>query len=152
MGTAVPPLDRRPAYLPAGYALRHTFDGGREPALGWDPEQTLLVYTTGWSPDELTSPLLVCVGRAGAPDLIATSPAYAEPLDIGVAGVAAVYHDGLQVARLDAGSDFAGVDWRRGEVHSLTARSDTGTFAVRGPRSLPQSELVATLRSLSPGT
>jgi hypothetical protein len=144
-------LERTPAHVPEGWKLRYTLAGGREPGLGWVAEQTVLVYTRGWSPQDFTTPLMVCVGRADAPDLTGTSPEHGEPLDVGVAGVAATYHDGILVPRLDDARDFAGTSWRRGDVHSVTARSATGTFAVRGPRSLPREELVATLLSLSPG-
>jgi hypothetical protein len=144
-------LDRRPAHLPDGYTLRYTLEGGREPAFGWVPEQTVMVYTRGWSPQDFTFPLMVCVGRADAPDLTGTSAEFGEQLDLGLPGVHAVYHDGIQTARLDDARDFAGTTWKRGDVHSVTARSASGTFAVRGPRSLPRAELVDTLLSLSPG-
>lgn len=144
-------LDRRPGYLPPGYTERYCLPGGREPGFGWIEQQVVLVYTTGWSQLDFSSPLVVVVGREGAPELIGASPAHAEPLDIGVAGVAAVYHDGILTPRLNETRDFAGTTWMRGHVHSITARSAAGTFAVRGPGSLPRSELIATLLSLSPG-
>ncbi len=144
-------LDRRPGYLPDGYTLRYTLAGGREPAFGWVEEQVMLVFTRGWSRDDFGSPLVVCVGGPDAPELVGTSPAHGEELDLGIPSLQAVYHDGIQAARLDELRDFAGVVWRTGHVHSVTARSWLGTFAVRGPRHLPRSELVATLLSLSPG-
>jgi hypothetical protein len=144
-------LDRRPGYLPPGYTERYRLPGGREPGFGWIEQQVVLVYTTGWSRLDFSSPLVVVVGRDGAPDLVGTSPGHAEPLDLGVPGVVAAYHDGILAARLDEMRDFAGTTWKRGDVHSITARSASGTFAVRGPRSLPRSELIATLLSLSPG-
>jgi hypothetical protein len=144
-------LERRPTYLPEGYTLRYQVGGGKEPGLGWTEEQVVLMYTRGWSREDFSLPLMVCVGGAGAPDLIGTTPAHAQPIDPGAAGVEAVYHDGIQVARLDDARDFAGLTWKCGDVHSITARSTSGTFAVRGPRSLAFAELLATLLSLSPG-
>ena len=151
-GQAMSPLlDRRPGYLPDGYSLRYTSAGGREPGFGWIEEQVVLVYTRGWSRDDFSSPLVACVGGPGAPDLIGTVPAHGQPFDLGVDGVAAVYHDGMLTSRLDESRDFAGTTWRRGDTHSITARSPLGTFAVRGPRNLESAELVATLLSLRPG-
>jgi hypothetical protein len=144
-------LERRPERLPSGYSLRYSLSDGREPGFGWVKEQTVLVYTRGWAPEDFTFPLVVCVGRAGAPDPVGTSPDHGEPLDLGVPGVEAVYHDGILSARLDGADDFAGTAWQQGSVHSVTARSATGAFAVRGPRGLERDELVATLLSLSPG-
>lgn len=144
-------LDRRPTQLPAGYTLRYCVEGGREPGFGWIAGQVVLVYTRGWSRDDFGSPLVVCVGEAGAPDLVGTSAAHAQPLDLGLAGVDAVYHDGMLTARLDETRDFAGTTWSSGGAHSVTARSASGSFAVRGPRDLDRAELVATLLSLSPG-
>ena len=144
-------LDRRPAYLPEGYTLRYASKGGREPGFGWIVEQVVLVYTRGWSREDFSSPLVVCIGSSGAPDLIGTGPAYGEALDLGLAGVAGMYHDGMLTSRLDESRDFAGTTWRQGDTHSITARSAVGTFAVRGPRGLDCSELVATLLSLRPG-
>jgi hypothetical protein len=143
-------LDRRPEHLPPGYTLRYTLTGGKEPGLGWVEEQTVLVYTLGWERDDFTTPVVVCVGRPDAPDLVGTSADYAEEVDLDLPGVRVVYHDGIQTPRLDDARDFAGLVWQRGGVHSVTARSDRGTFAVRGPRSVPRAELVATLVSLSP--
>jgi hypothetical protein len=145
-------VERRPAHLPAGYALRCALPGGREAGFGWIAEQTILVYTRGWERADFAMPLVVVVGRAGAPALIGTEEAFAQSLDLGVGGVDAAYFDGITVPRLDAARDFAGVAWRTGEVHSITARSATGTFAVRAPRTVPRDELVAVLVSLAPGT
>ena len=144
-------LERRPDYLPEGYTLRYLVAGGKEPGFGWTDEQVVLIYTRGWSREDFSLPMMVCVGGVGAPDLVGTSPAHAQPIDLGAGGVEAVYHDGIQVARLDDARDFAGLTWKRGDVHSVTARSASGTFAVRGPLSLPLAELLATLLSLSPG-
>jgi len=144
-------LDRRPGHVPTGFSLRYTLGGGREPGLGWVEEQMVLVYTRGWAPQDFTFPLVVCIGAPDAPALVGTSEDHARPLDLGVAGVTAVYHDGIVTARLQD-NDFAGTAWRQGGVHSVTARSDSGTFAVRGPRDLPAEELVAVLLSLSPGS
>jgi hypothetical protein len=144
-------LERRPAYVPDGYALRYTVEGGREPGLGWVAEQTLLVYTRGWSRTDFSVPLVVVVGRPDAPDLVGTSADFGLPFDVDVPGVRTTYHDGTLVPLLDATREFRGTHWQSGTVHSLTARSEVGTFAVRGPRALPRSELVAVLLSLSPG-
>lgn len=143
-------LERRPSRVPDGYSLRYTLTDGREPGFGWAREQTVLVYTRGWSPSDFTFPLMVCLGRADGPDLVGTRADRAQALDIGVPGVEAVYHDGILTPRLDSARDFAGTEWQQGEVHSITARSAAGAFAVRGPRNLPRDELVATLLSLSP--
>ena len=145
-------LERRPTYLPEGYTLRYLVAGGKEPGFGWVADQVVLMYTRGWSREDFNLPLMVCVGGAGAPDLVGTSPTHAEPIELGAGAVEAVYHDGIQVARLDAARDFAGLTWKRGDVHSITARSAAGTFAVRGPRSLPLAELLATVLSLAPGS
>jgi len=131
--------------------MRYCLEGGREPGFGWIEEQVVLVYTRGWSRDDFGAPLVVCIGAPGAPELIGTSPAHAEPIDVGLPGVEAVYHDGMVTARLDEARDFAGTTWTRGDTHSVTARSGRGTFAVRGPRELDRTELVATLLSLAPG-
>ena len=144
-------VERRPAYLPAGWTFRYALPGGREAGFGWIAEQTVLVYTRGWERDDFTMPLVVVVGRAAAPPLIGTDDAFAQSVDIGLDGVDAAYFDGITVARLDANRDFAGVAWRTGEVHSITARSAGGTFAVRAPRTVPREELVAVLVSLQPG-
>lgn len=145
-------VERRPAHVPAGYAFRYALPGGKEAGFGWIPEQTILVYTRGWDRADFTMPLVVVVGRAGAPPLVGTEEAFAQPIDVGVDGVSAMYFDGITVPRLDDARDFTGVAWRTGEVHSITARSATGTFAVRAPRTVPQDELVAVLLSLSPAT
>lgn len=143
-------LERRPRYLPEGYTLRYLVAGGKEPGLGWAEEQVVLMYTRGWSREDFSMPLMVCVGGVGVPDLIGTSPAHAAPVDLGP-GVAGEYHDGILTARLDELRDFAGTAWQQGEAHSVTARSAAGTFAVRGPRSLPLDELRAVILSMSPG-
>jgi hypothetical protein len=141
-------LERRPAYVPDGYTFRYSVPGGREAGFGWIPEQTILVYTRGWAREDFLVPLVVVVGRAGAPELVGTNAGFGEPVDFGIAGVRAVYHDGIIRPRPDEHRDVAAVAWRSGEVHSITARSDTGTFAVRAPRSVPRDELVAVLASL----
>jgi hypothetical protein len=145
-------VERRPAHLPPGFTFRYALPGGREAGFGWIAEQTILVYTRGWDREDFTMPLVVVVGRAGAPELVGTNDGFAQPLDIGVAGVEARYFDGITVPRLDAARDFAGVAWRTGEVHSITARSAAGTFAVRAPRTVSRDELIAVLVSLSPAT
>src|SRR5207302_8265858 len=111
-------IERRPSYVPQGFSFRYALPGGREAGLGWIAEQTILVYTRGWEREDFTAPLVVVVGRAGAPDLVGTADGFAQPVDVGVPGVAAVYHDGITVPRLDEARDFAGVAWRTGEVHS----------------------------------
>src|SRR5258708_24300032 len=100
-------LDRRPTYLPPDYTLRYSVGGGREPGFGWVEEQVVLVYTRGWSRDDFGSPLVVCVGRPGAPELIGTSPAHGEEVDVGVTGAEALYHRGMLTARLDRLPRFA---------------------------------------------
>jgi len=144
-------VERRPAHLPAGWSFRYALPGGREAGFGWIPEQTVLVYTRGWERADFTMPLVVVVGRAGAPPLVGTEESFAQSVDLGVPGVDAVYFDGITVPRLDANRDFAGVAWRTGEVHSITARSAAGTFAVRAPRTVSREELIAVLVSLDPG-
>jgi mitochondrial fission protein ELM1 len=144
-------IERRPSYVPQGFALRYALPGGREAGFGWIAEQTVLVYTRGWEREDFTTPLVVVVGRTGAPALVGTDEGFAQPVDVGVPGVEAVYFDGITVPRLDDARDFAGVAWRTGEVHSITARSASGTFAVRAPRTVSRDELVAVLVSLNPG-
>jgi mitochondrial fission protein ELM1 len=145
-------IERRPSHIPDGFTFRYALPGGREGGFGWIAEQTILVYTRGWEREDFTTPLVVVVGRAGAPALVGTNEGFAEPVDIDVPGVDAVYFDGITAPRLDEAHDVAGVAWRTGHVHSITARSATGTFAVRGPRTVSRDELVAVLVSLSPAS
>jgi hypothetical protein len=144
--------ERRPTYVPEGYTFRYAVPGGREAGFGWIAEQTILVYTRGWARDDFLVPLVVVVGRAGAPELVGTSAGFGEAVELGVAGVHAVYHDGINVPRVGEHRDHAGVTWRSGDAHSITARSATGTFAVRAPRDVAREELVAVVASLSPAT
>jgi hypothetical protein len=141
-------LDRRPTHVPEGYRLRSTIVGGHEPGLGEISEQVALIYTRGWSLSDWSGPLTVYLGSVGAPELVATNPHHGAPLDVGIDGVSAVYHDGIQTMRSDGFGHFAGLDWATGTAHSITARCSSGTVAVRGPRALPMFELVTVVASV----
>lgn len=134
-----------PGYVPSGFALRRVLDPAQEPGFGRDPNQRIYVYTHGWNEEDWMSPLMIVVGAPGGSPLIGTENRPGTVADLGVASVAAEYHDGVWTAAPDGSGR---VVWNTAFAHSITARSPIMRVAVRGnKRQAPMSDLVAILTS-----
>jgi len=139
-------LDSEPAYVPDGFSLRRRIPQGAEPGFGRIKDQTVLIYTTGWSDSDWNYPLVFYVALPGAPELVATEQRPGSRVEL-PGGLTGEYHDGIWVAQVDAHANFLGMQWREGGTHSITVRTPRASLAVRGPRSLATSELARMLSS-----
>ncbi len=142
-----------PAYLPSGYELSLRVHGSEAGGLGMDASQTGTFYRRATAIEDWRSPLAVYLSGPGAPDLAATEKKQGEQIDLGIVGIKAVYHDGLWMLgqgaeQLDMGDVV--VHWDSSTLHSITARWDGGTCAVRGPkgRGVGYDELINVVKSM----
>jgi len=143
----------RPGFVPPEYSYRHTIEGPAATGFGRIQDQVALFYARGWSNDEMALPLVIHIGPAGAPALWATEGHSGTPIDIGFGETAAVYHDGLwSVGPGEDQSPSPGVllHWEKSSIHSVTARSSHGTYAVRGAKTMgvDTEDLIRVARSL----
>lgn len=144
-------LKQQPHHIPSGYALRQTFEGGIEPGFGFHPNQVIRIYARGWSDRDWICPLLVVLATPDAPDLGATDRAHGSPIDIGLSGVSAIYHDGMWTGTPDAAPKPI---WNTTYAHSITVRSSYIAVAARGNKrdGIDMAELIAVIRSLRTST
>jgi hypothetical protein len=139
-----------PAYITNGFKLRRRLDGAASGGFGESPDQATLVHTRGWRYEDWSFPLMVHVTSAPAKALDGTEHRPGQPVDLGIAGVTAVYHDGVWA--LDAErAEVEGVDqamyWNT-VVHSLTVRTPTLVYGIRAPLDVGLAELIRVARSL----
>lgn len=85
-----------PAYVPAGYELSQRLDGSEAPALGPSTELALM-YRAGNSKEDWRNPLQVYIATSDAATLAATENQPGSQVEMGIADVEAVYHDGWWV-------------------------------------------------------
>ncbi len=118
---------------------------------GRNPDQTILIYTSGWTERDWFCPLVVVIAPAGAAQLVATERRQGTPIDLGLPGVTAVHHDGLWTApETEIGAPAKRPVWNTTFAHSITARSMTLTAAVRANKQrVDTAELVRVLLSLT---
>jgi hypothetical protein len=147
-----------PTYLPGGYKLSLRVHGPEAGGLGMDASQTGMLYRRGTALEDWRNPLAVYVSGSGAPALVATEARQGEQIDLSIVGIEAIYHDGLWMLgqgaeQLEMGDVI--VHWDSSALHSITARWDGGTCAVRGPkgRGVGYDELIKVVKSMfSPGS
>jgi hypothetical protein len=147
-------LEAQPAHLPPGYRFRRKVQGRLFEGFRGDDEQVILVYGRGWTEAEAYRPLFVYVSPpSNGVQLFSTEEQDGQPLDLGVDGARATYHDG----RWELGPGFdarnAGdvtVHWDASEWHSVTVVHPRGVYAVRGSRrnGVGVRELVEVAKSL----
>lgn len=150
----LPMASIRPARIPDGFRLRNRVDGPVAGGFPPEAEQTLLLHTRSWRMEDIRRPLLVFATPDVDQELIGTHDRAGTPVDLGIPGVSAVYHDGVWQVDADIfeaeGLDAA-MRWDTTSVHSLTVRTADRVFGVRAPREIDVEELVAVVRSLPIG-
>lgn len=132
-----------PRYLPAGYKLRSRRNGVEVDPFetygsGCQPVQA--VYTAGATYAEwMRQMLIITMWPTPKAELPATEGRPGLPVNLGVKGALAVYHDGWW-----AFGTSGGLEWRKGQAHSVTVHTGERTYAVRGPDSMA-AEVLATI-------
>lgn len=135
---AVDPLNAKPAYVPPGYALTSSFRGELFAGFRSPGEQTLLIYTRGWSDGRFLRPLAVHIAPPDAsPVLFGTERREGEPIEVRVDRAVGRYHDGRW--SVGAGTDQIDlgpvvVHWDFADEHSVTVQHPRAVCAVRGSR------------------
>lgn len=150
----LPRHEIRPARLPQGFRFRTVIEGPTSGGFIPDVKQTAAVHARGSAPQDRPFPLTVYISLQRDQELIGTHGRAGVPLDL--KGLSpnverAEYHDGIW--HLDARlADAVGYDdalrWHSGDVHSVTVRTATRVYAVRGPRDVPLDDLIGVLASL----
>lgn len=139
-------LFQQPGYVPSGFEPRRTLDSTTEPGFGRDPDQVITIYTHGWDESDWISPLMLVVGTAGSSALVGTENRPGDPIDIGIPGVAAFYHNGVWTAASDGSGR---VVWNTEYAHSISAASTALRVAVRAnKRQVSIAELTRVLQSV----
>ena len=127
-----------PAYTPPGHTLANRIDGERAQGFGFESQQTAFWYKRSDGQGDSHAPLVAYAGPPGAPPLVGTYGGPTRPIDVGVAGVDAAYHDGIWTSGPGAIETHFGpswvLHWQQEGVHSITARWSGGVYAVRGAR------------------
>ena len=147
-------LHAKPAYVPPGYRFIRRLKGRSMEGFPGEDDQVLLIYGRGWSDEDARRPLHVFVSPpTNGAQLFSTEAQAGEPVDIGLDGARAVYHDGRwEVGLGEDMRDTAAlpVHWDSTEWHSVTAQHASGLYAVRGSRKngVGIQELVDVVRSL----
>lgn len=124
-----------PTYIPAAYSLGSVYKGVAAEGFGREQEQVAYRYSRRDGQGDSHVPLIFYVGPVGAPPLVGTANHTGEPLDFGIPGVDAVYHDGIWSSGPGDVEAHIGpwlVHWIQNGVHSITARWSGGVYAVRG--------------------
>lgn len=142
----------QPSYVPEGFELRGRTRSEGIRVLRNDPAQSAFVYTLGWEQEDWAYPLMIFIGSTPPGHLVATEDRSGELVELGVPGVTAVYHDGIWAPGNGDDERIFGatvIHWERAMAHSITASSDKGVVAVRGPkrRGVDFAELVRVARS-----
>jgi hypothetical protein len=131
--------DRAPRSLPPGFALATQLSGSVAGGFPGTADQLAMVYTRGRSIDDFRHPFTVYFGPAGTRALAATEERQGVPVDIGIDGAVATYHDGWWA--IGPGEDqrrfgrTTAIHWDRSNVHSITLHTATQTIGVRGSRA-----------------
>lgn len=134
----------QPSKLPSGYDFRRRLDGHSASGFNGPTEQATLVHTVGWKREHWSNPLVVHVTTERGAELFATERRPGVPIDLGISGVKAVYHDGMWA---DGGPGVR-PRWATEYAHSITVRTGDRVFGVRGPRDLSIEDLVKVAKSL----
>jgi hypothetical protein len=141
----------RPAHVPYGYRYAFRVDGEAAAGFWGNADQVLLTYSFHKEP---SYPLSVYAAAGGGDEvLLGTEQRAGKPVDLGVAGVSAVYHDGLWSPGLGRDEHVVGqfvLHWDDQEWHSITIRAGDRVYGVRGARSngVTFDELASVARSL----
>lgn len=136
--------DIRPRILPDGFQFRRRIEGETAPGFWGTSEQVTLIHTRGGEYADWNKPLHVHVTTQPDAQLAGTENRPGIPLDLGIEGVRATYHDGMWA---DAGPQTP-AQWRTDLAHSITVRFREQVFGIRGPREMSVEELTAVARSL----
>jgi len=102
-------------------------------------------------PDGKSDAIVVYKAPPGASKFRSTDDRQGKPVPVGASGPTAVYHDGMWFEGPGADQRTAGqrtFHWDSSSFHSLTIRAASGTWGIRGPKSIRVSELVAVAASL----
>jgi len=133
-----------PRWLPPGFRFRRQIDGEAAAGFLGPAEQTRLVHTKGWGRADWSNPLLVHVTTEPGAQLRATENRPGVPINLGDIAAQAVYHDGMWTDEdLDARPR-----WTTELAHSVTVRTPTRVFGIRGPREMSVAELIEVAKSL----
>jgi hypothetical protein len=144
--------DARPRYVPTGYRYGFRVEGEAAAGFWGNADQVLLNYTFHKEP---SFPLTIFAAAAAGGDVLhGTEHRTGMPVDLGVPGVSAVYHDGLWATGPGRDQQVVGqfvLHWDDREWHSITIRARDRVFAVRGARSngVTVDELTSVARSLA---
>jgi hypothetical protein len=140
-----------PSYVPSGFRLRnviHGREGGGFPA---DPEQVTYVYAEGWARSNFVQHMSLNISAVQDASLGGTEHRRGVPVDVGAAGVRAVYHDGqwhADPAVVRTRGLAAGTFWSTADSHSVTVHDGDRTYGIRAGVSVSAEELIKVARSL----
>jgi hypothetical protein len=148
---------REPSYVPPGYTLRRRFDGADARGFGRTDDQCVLIYTSDWSDEAWHHALAVYQGHGGSLQLANTRGHAGERVDLGLADVQAIYHDGVWAPGPGPQQRTLGqaliVHWDSALAHSVTVRARDLVVAVQGPKtSLDRTVLARMAESALPTT
>ena len=140
-----------PSYMPDGFGLRNIIRGSEGGGFPDDPQQVTYVYTRGWSRSDFRDQISVHVSMSPGGTLAGTARRPGTPVDVGIAGSRAVYHDGQW--HLDpAIASSRGLDeafyWDTSLRHSITIHDGQQTYGIRAGIQIAVTELVKIARSL----
>ena len=140
-----------PAYVPKGFVFRRRLDGAEASGFQSDAEQAQLIFTRGTDQAGWAMALTIHMGDTQQ-SLFGTEHRAGMPIEFGVPGATAVYHDGMwamDAARAEAvGDPRAGLFWSR-TAHSVTVHRDGRSYGVRAPYDVPRTDLTKMARELA---
>ncbi|QXJ20718.1 hypothetical protein AGRA3207_001481 [Actinomadura graeca] len=139
-----PSAQVEPRWLPPGFRFRRQIDGGAAAGFPGPADQTRLVHTKGWARADWSNPLVVHVTTEPGAQLLATENRPGVPISLGDVPAEAEYHDGMWTG----GDHGTRPRWTTELAHSVTVRTPTRVFGVRGPREISVEDLVEIAKSL----
>lgn len=137
-------LSAAPKYVPEGYALAATKRDAEASGFATLSPQITYVYATNGSGKEAAGAIEVHHTVETGQEL---ASAVGDARTVRIGAFDAVYQNAMNVA---VGVDSAGkaiVEQDHG-WHSITLTSTTGTYAVRGPSSVPYEDLARVINSV----
>ncbi len=145
-------LKNSPSWVPSGYRLQHRFAGEAAGGFhGAGDDQVAFLHALPTKQHDPSYPLMVYAAAAPGRELDGTQGRAGTEVNLGIAGVKAIYHDGMwhvDGSMLESEGIEAAKAWRSGGVHSLTIHAPGRTVGIRARRDVALEDLVSMARSL----
>jgi hypothetical protein len=131
-----------PRYVPPGYHFVRRWEGADSGNFPADSRQLTWEYLTACTQDAWTYPLLVSWVPSVGTTVTATEHHPGRSVDLGIAGVTAVYQDGWW--------GVGATSWDSSAVNSITVNWSGGTYGIRGAktRGVDLERLIKIARSM----